>query len=753
MTCITHPLVRPDTIESRSYQLSIAIHALEGNTLVVLPTGLGKTAIALLVAASRLHNEGGRVLVLAPTKPLVEQHRRFFERYLVLPREPDAPSPLVMFTGETPPDERDQGWRAATVCFATPQVVKNDLIAGRYTLEDVTLMVVDECHRAVGNYSYVFLAQQYLSTATHPLLLAMTASPGGQPEKVQEVCANLRIGIVETRVEEDEDVAPYVHDREIEVITIPLPGELEQALNDLNLLLDHRLDQLRTSRFDVPKRQQLTMKALKALNAQIQARIQARDPQGYLAASLYAECMKLRHAISLSESQGSRVLKQYLSKLSSEGRSPGGSKASRRLAADPIFLRLLDRAAGWDTELHPKLSIVEELTRAQLDADPDSRIIIFASYRDAVQQIVDHLRSHAIPAERFVGQATRDSERGLSQKRQLEALSRFRSGEIRVLVATSVGEEGLDVPSTDLVIFYEAVPSEIRSIQRKGRTGRSRTGKIIVLVTKGTSDETFRFISQSRERSMRSGIRRLSGVPSPLVQTTLGTGQGAGQARIDAFGGEGPRIKVDDRETGSRVVELLHTSGASLSIGRLEQGDYAIGDRILIERKTARDFIDTLVERDLFAQLKSLAEAAPLPILIIEGGDIYTQRNIHPNAVRGALAAITADLRVVPLFTRDEEDTAQMIYVLASRETGGEREPRFPGRKSYRSLPAQQEGIIAAFPEIGLKNARLLLDHFGTVQRVIDADGEALRAVKGIGERKARQIHDLCRRPYRREGI
>lgn len=752
MTCITHPLIRPDTLESRSYQLSIAMHALEGNTLVVLPTGLGKTAIALIVAASRLHNEGGRILVLAPTKPLVEQHRSFFERFLLLPGGPGAPSPLVMFTGETPPEEREQGWRSATVCFATPQVVKNDLIAGRYTLDDVTLMVVDECHRSVGNYSYVFLAEQYLATAAKPRLLAMTASPGGQPEKVAEVCTNLGIGIVETRVEEDEDVAPYVHEREIEVISIPLPDQLAQALGDLNQLLDRRLDRLRDLGFILPNRQQLTMKSLNALNVQIQTRISARDPEGYQAASLYAECMKLRHAVSLAESQGSRVLKQYLSRLSAEGNSPGGSKASRRLAADPVFLRLLERAAGWDAELHPKLSIVEELTRAQLDADPDSRIIIFASYRDAVQQIVDHLRSHAIAAERFVGQATRDSERGLSQKRQLEALSRFRSGEIRVLVATSVGEEGLDVPSTDLVIFYEAVPSEIRSIQRKGRTGRSRTGKIIVLVTKGTSDETYRFISQSRERSMRSGIRRLSGSSFSPVQATLDTGPGSVMDETAPVRAEGPRIRVDDRETGSRVVERLHTSGASLSIVRLEQGDYAIGDRILIERKTARDFIDTLVERDLFAQLKALAEAAPLPILIIEGGDIYTQRDIHPNAVRGALAAITADLRVVPLFTRDEEDTAQMIYVLASREAGGEREPRFPGRKSYHSLAAQQEGIVAAFPEIGLKNARLLLEHFGTVQQVIDADLEALRAVKGIGERKARQIHDLCRRPYRREG-
>ncbi|HMK15695.1 MAG TPA: DEAD/DEAH box helicase, partial [Methanomicrobiales archaeon] len=153
MKYITHPLVRPESLEERAYQLHIALQALDGNTMVVLPTGLGKTAIALIVAASRILNKGGRVLVMAPTKPLVEQHLRFFERFLLVPgRMEGDPSPFVMFTGETPPDERKASWAGSRLCFATPQALKNDLLAGRYTLADVTLLVVDECHRAVGNY-------------------------------------------------------------------------------------------------------------------------------------------------------------------------------------------------------------------------------------------------------------------------------------------------------------------------------------------------------------------------------------------------------------------------------------------------------------------------------------------------------------------------------------------------------------------------------------------------------------------------
>jgi len=743
MTWITHPLIRPGSLESREYQLSIAMRALDGHTMVVLPTGLGKTAVALLVAASRLYNEGGRVMMLAPTKPLVEQHYRFFKKYLLTGEDEGA---CVVFTGESPPDERRKEFSGATVIFATPQVIKNDILSGAYTLEDVSLLIVDECHRAVGNYAYVFIAGRYRETARSPLILAMTASPGGREEKVQEVCRNLGIGIIETRSEHDSDVAPYIHEREIEVIEVSLPVPLRAAVDDLNDLLEHRLARLRELGYTVPRRQQISMKSLHFLNAQIQERIHERDSAGYAAASIYAEVMKLRHAVSLAESQGSRVLAGYIHRLFSEGSTGGGTKAAGRLARDPVFIRLLERCMSWTEELHPKMEIMAGVTRKQLSEFPESRIIIFASFRDMVQQIVDELNNQGIPAERFVGQATKDTERGLSQKKQIEALDRFRAGQFRVLVATSVGEEGLDVPSTDMVIFYEAVPSEIRSIQRKGRTGRSGSGRVVVLVTKGTSDETFRFVSQSREKAMASGIRRL-GVQ--METAPAGTAEKELQKKIDEFTDEVPEIVVDDRETSSRVVERLSALGTRLTIMRLESGDYAIGNRILVERKRARDFVDTLVDRDLFGQLKELAAQAMRPVLIIEGGDLYTQRDIHPNALRGTLAAIAIDLGIAVFHSRDEEDTAQLLTVIARREVErGDRTPRLPLRKAFQSSQEEMEMVIASFPEIGVKNARLLLGEFGSIRAIIDATEEELAQVRGIGEKKAHRIFELSRKTY-----
>ena len=710
---------------------------------------MGKTAIALITAASRLFNTGGKVVMLAPTKPLVEQHLRYFQTLLNLPgtREEKCRS----FTGEAPPHTRTAEWEAATLILATPQVIKNDIIAGRYSLKDVSLLVIDEAHRAVGNYAYVFLAERYMESANSPLILAMTASPGGSEEKISDIVHNLKISHIQMRSLDDPDVIPYIHEKEIEYINVNLPEELKIALEDLNSLIDDRLSHLREMGYPAPDRTKLSMKRLNEINSLIQQRIAERDAKGFAAASIHAECMKLRHAVSLAESQGSLVLKGYLQKLYNEGfSSPGGSKASKRIAEDFRFIKLLKVAEGWDEECHPKLLALPGIIQELLLEAPERKIIIFASYRDTVRLIVDTLAANNVTAERFVGQANKDSEKGLSQKKQIATLDRFREGEFRVLVATSVGEEGLDIPATDVVIFFEPVPSEIRSIQRKGRTGRHGTGRVIVLVTKQTSDETFRYVSQNREKAM---VQQMSGLKggkrefqsaftlSPEEQEQVKNNQ------EDFF--SGPEIIIDDRELISKVAESLSSAGAKIRLERLISGDYQIGERILVERKTARDFVDTLVERDLIGQLRTMAASCIKPVLIIEGGNLYSQRDIHPNAIRGALAAITVNFGVSIFYTDNAHDTAELLMVLARREgdePNGERGP--PQKKIYKGNREALEAIVASFPDIGLKHARMLLESFGSVQAVMNAEKEDLLKVAGIGIRKAEKIYELSRLPY-----
>ncbi len=762
MNYLSHSFIKPESIEKRDYQLSIAAAVLQENSMVVLPTGLGKTAIALIVTASRLLNAGGKVVMLAPTKPLVEQHYQFFSKCLRINDAEGAensPDRFAMFTGATPNKKRIKLWQNATCIFATPQVIRNDCLAGRYHLNDVSLLIVDECHRAVGNYAYVFIAQEYIRQAENPLLLAMTASPGSNQLKVQEICENLMVGRIESRTETDADVKPYIYEREIIHIPIPLPKELEIVIKTLKQLLASRLSMLSDFGFTVPPPEKLSMKAMNAISAQVQARIKERDQSGFIGASIHAECMKLRHAISLAETQGSEGLKQYLFKLQTEATDPKASKASIRLSQDSQFQEVVSQAQGWQEELLQKTEYIAKIVHKKLTESPDSRIIIFATFRDTVNLIVKKLATAGIESHRFVGQANRDSEKGLSQKKQLATLAQFREGAFRVLVATSVGEEGLDVPSTDLVIFYETVPSEIRSIQRKGRTGRHGAGSIIVLVTKGTADETNRWISRAREKSMQKGISSLKNVP--LHSHSLSEERKQQMSIID-FDSEPEKtgsdedcepekkIIADDRETSSAVVEWLHKNNSvNLEITRLLYGDYAIGNQMLVERKTARDFVDTLVERDLIGQIKRMADSCEHPVLIIEGTDLYAQRNIAPNAIRGALAAISVQFGVSVFMVTGPEETAEMLYVLMNRELGeSSGRPSMHHHKSYQSEREQLEYILSSFPGIGPHQARSLLEHFGTLSAVIAASEEELRSVEGIGKKISGVINTLSGKKY-----
>ncbi len=749
MSYISRKNIPENTIEARSYQTAIADSALSANTLVVLPTGMGKTAVALLVAAARI--DSGKILMLAPTKPLVEQHLRYFSKNLLLDE-----GDVVMFTGSTASPKRVAAWNTARFVIATPEVIKNDLIAGRYDLTNVSLLIVDECHRTVGNYAYVFIGRRYNETAASPLVLGMTASPGSDREHVAEICEHLSITSVESRVETDPDVRPYVHERDLEYMTLELPEDLWLAVSVLNSLLDDRLSKLAEMNYRVPKREALSMKALNALRVQIQMRMQEKDKTAYTAVSVHAELMKLKHGVMLAESQGSTALRAYLLRLQTEGQG-GGSKASQRICADSRFQRLLTLSESWTTELHPKADAVVRIVQEQMTEFADSKIIVFVTYRDSVQMLVDYLNDAGITARRFVGQASRDSEKGLSQKQQIEAIRQFREGEYSVLVATSVGEEGLDIPATDLVVFYESVPSEVRSIQRKGRTGRNTSGKVIVLITKGTADETFRWVSNAKEKQMLKGVSAMRNGKVPTRQFTVPAagdsayGVSGQQTLADLFlqkpeeeeGEERPTITIDNREMQAKVPEHLSNLGVKISLEHLPAGDYAVG-RVLIERKTIQDFVDTLVDRDLFGQVKALAESAIRPVMIVEGGsisDLYELRNIHPNAIRNTLASIAADYDVSLLFTRDAQETAEMIYAFARREAGGER----PERSRHSAKTARQTNesllyILTAFPEVGPKAARELLREFGTLRRILSASKDELMAVKGIGEKTASAI-------------
>ncbi|MCK5108144.1 MAG: DEAD/DEAH box helicase [Methanosarcinales archaeon] len=750
---ISHPLIQKDTIEQRLYQLALASSALKESCLCVLPTGLGKTIVALMVIAARFTDHGGKALVLSPTKPLVEQHSDFFGHAL-------PGCAVATFTGSIPPEKRAEIWKNSQVIVSTPQVIENDLRARRIDLSGVVHITFDEAHRASGKYAYVYIAERYFKDAESPLVLGITASPGSSPETIAEVCENLHIERVEVKGEADPDVVPYLYTKEIEWVRVEVPARIRELKRQMERVLSDRFSKLAELDFIVvasaSKRELLELQ--RKLHAQV---VEKSNVNAFSGISILAEIFKVKHAIELAETQGAGALERYFDRLNTEARSGNGSKAAKRLAMDRDMRTAMKMLASC-TEDHPKLDAVRRIVADQLRGNPNSRAIVFTNFRDSAEMVVSALEdTEGVSAVRFVGQANKLKDKGLTQKQQVEIIAQFRSGEYNTLVATSVAEEGLDIPSTDLVLFYEPVPSEIRTIQRKGRTGRKRAGRIVVLIAKGSRDEASYWISARKESKMLttiSAMRHSKSVPQfadqpeeKMSEEQMSEEKIKQRTLVD-FSGENTAVYVDHREIRSGVSRILEEGGINVIMQTLEVGDYVPSDRVCIERKTAADFIDSLISgrRDLFRQIADLARTYERPVLIIEGDDIYNLRQIHPNAVRGAIASIAIDFSVPVIMSRDEEDTAAMIMAIAKREQQDHgREVAMHGKRSAMMLPEQQEYIVSAISNIGPVVARNLLKHFGSVEAVMQASREELKGVELVGPKTADRIREMVGGEYK----
>jgi len=514
-----------ENILPREYQAGILKACTEKNCLVVLPTGLGKTLIALMLSIERMKAfPGEKVIFLAPTKPLAEQHLNYFKKHL-----PELFGEMQLFTGQVRPNKRKEIWQTTDIIFSTPQCVANDLKKRRYELNDVCLLIEDEAHRCVKNYDYTYVAKEYIKQAIHPRIMGLTASPGSETKKIQEVCKNLSIEAVELRTRESPDVKSYLQELKFEKISLQLPPEFVKIKTSLTKLLNKHISELRNRRvfFGRPTKTGL-LKLQKYLFSSI-----SKGNKNYnmlLASSTCAQAIKIQHALGLLETQTLFGFNKYLRELFRKA-AKKESKGVVKLVSKPEF----NYAFIKSNELlsknieHPKILMLTEIIKKEKDESKSKKfkIIVFTQFRDTAKKIKESIEElQGINPNIFVGQGTRKSSKsgnsesyksikglekvpGMNQKMQKEILDKFRAGEINTLVATSIGEEGLDIPEVNTVIFYEPVPSAIRAIQRAGRTARLKEGKLIILITKDTRDEAYFYISKSKEKRMHSAIKSI----------------------------------------------------------------------------------------------------------------------------------------------------------------------------------------------------------------------------------------------------
>jgi Fanconi anemia group M protein len=755
---ISHPLIKKDSIEARLYQQILAGDVLKkGNTMVVAPTALGKTIIAILVAADRLQKvKNSKVLVLSPSKPLAIQHEDSFKEFLTLP--------CTSITGAIKTDERVKRWEESRIISATPQTVESDLLNGRYDLSNVSLIVFDECHHGVGAYSYVYLASRYVQESNYNLILGLTASPGSDKAKIKEVCENLYIQNIVVKTEDDHDVRPYFNPVEIDWVRVKMSSELEKIKKYVDKALKVRLKALKNMGIirTVSVGKVDILKARGRIQGEI-ARSVNPDKDLFQAISILSAVINIQHSQELIETQGIQTFNKYIARLRKKK-----TKAAKSLMWDDNFGRAVKMARdaerhGWE---HPKLREVTNILKKELGTgdgqtklqsdrvsgkdEKSSKIIVFTQYRDTLEMIHEKLEKEGIKSAKFFGQAAKDGKKGLTQKEQKAIIKSFRMGEYDVLLSTSVAEEGIDIPAVDLVVLYEPVPSEVRMIQRRGRTGRKRTGRVKVLITNGTRDEAYYWSSVRKEETMKYQLidpKVLEELNASAVERM------EDQKKIKVI--ERPKVEksktvvfADSREGNSKVIRHLSEMEMDVKVRSMAVGDYQVSDEVVIERKTAKDFVDSIIDKRLFKQARELSEEFKRPILILEGDDIYNGM-IHPNAVRGTIAAIAIDFGISIIPTRNSEDTAAMIKRIAVREQTGEKTPiQIRTDKKPVSLWEQQLFIVESLPNIGPVNAKNLLQHFGSVEKVLNASESELQEVDGIGEKTAKNIRKVVESEY-----
>lgn len=755
---IDHPLIKSNAIEARLYQQVLAADVLKkGNTMIVAPTALGKTIVATLVAADRLEKvKNSKILVLAPSKPLAIQHESTFKEFLTVP--------CSSITGAVKTDERVKRWEESQIICATPQTVESDLLKGRYSLKDVSLVVFDECHHGVGSYSYVYLASRYVKESKFNLILGLTASPGSDKEKIKEVCDNLYIQSIVVKTEEDNDVRPYFNPVAIDWVRVKMSSELEKIKTHVDKALKIRLKGLKNmgvirtvsvNKLDILKARGRVQSAI--------ARSVNPKKECFQAISILSAVINIQHSQELIETQGVVTFNKYVARLRKKK-----TKAAKSLIQDPNFGKAiyLAREAEKHGLEHPKLKKVTDIVKKELgqngqtklqseryvkDADQkSSKIMVFTQYRDSLEMIHQKLEKEGIKSAKFFGQASRDGEKGLTQKEQKEIIKAFKIGEYDVLLSTSVAEEGIDIPAVDLVILYEPVPSEVRMIQRRGRTGRKRSGRVKVLITNGTRDEGYYWASINKERRMK---RQLI---DPEVLEELNSNaieRMENEKRVKVLDPapkkeELPVVFADTREGNSKVIRHLSEMEIDVKVQAMAVGDYQVSDEVVIERKTAKDFVDSIVDKRLFKQARSLMEEFKRPLIILEGDDLYNGM-INPNAIRGSIASIALDFGISIIPTRNAQDTAAMIKRIAIREQSGEKTPiQIRTDKKPVNLWEQQLFIIESLPNIGPVNAKNLLEHFGTVANIINASESQLQEVEGIGKKTATNIRKVVDSKY-----
>ncbi|TMS21548.1 Fanconi anemia group M protein [Larimichthys crocea] len=487
--------IYPTNYPIRGYQMKISEAALFQNTLVCLPTGLGKTFIASVVMYNFYRwYPAGKIVFMAPTKPLVAQQIEACYKVMGIPQ-----AHMAELTGSTAAKQRQEVWKTKRVFFLTPQVMVNDLSRETCPAKQIKCVVIDEAHKALGNHAYCQVIKQLSSQTLQFRILALSATPGGDAKSVQSVISNLLISHIELRSDESPDIQAHSHQRSVDKVVVPLGEALTAHQARYLQVLEKFMSRLVQNRV-MGHKDLRTLSKYQLILARDQFRKNPppniKSPQQGMLEGDFALCISLYHGYELLMQMGLRSLFFYIQGIMDGSREM--SRARNELQRTPIFMDLYREMEA----------MFVKPSAGSGPQEVSTRVMIFSSFRESVQEIAAMLNRHAplIRVMTFMGQASAGKGvKGFTQKEQLEVVHRFRHGGFNTLVSTCVGEEGLDIGEVDLIVCFDAQKNPIRLVQRMGRTGRKRQGRIVVILAEGREERTYNQ-SQSNKRSVYKSI-------------------------------------------------------------------------------------------------------------------------------------------------------------------------------------------------------------------------------------------------------
>ena len=530
--------IYPTNLEVRDYQFSIVRSAFYHNLLVALPTGLGKTFIASTVMLNFLRwFPKSKIVFMAPTKPLVAQQIKACCSITGIPA-----SKVAILLDKTRKN-RGEIWNSRQVFFTTPQVVENDLAFGLVNPKSISLLVIDEAHRARGNYSYNNVVNFLKRFNDSFRILALTATPAADVEGVQNVIDNLMISKVEVRTEDSDDIVKYMKTKKVCRRVLAVLDEIRECIDLLATAVAPVLKSANEKGLlDVTDPTRIN--AFKCMEASRRLLANKNVPEGlkwaqYFILQLLGTVGQCYRRLNI---YGVNSFYSYFQEKHKEFTAKWNSKKSKnKLNADFYFsepikklLEAREKVISNQAYSHPKIeALMEELEDFfQAKDTSSSRVIIFTEFRESALEIVKAIENanNGSKPHIFIGQAKEkdkfdeenfgkkkknlkgkqgkgknkeeedrvaarsSSEKaqisGMNQKLQKEIIRQFKNGDYNVLVATSIGEEGLDIGEVDLIVCYDSTSSPIKNIQRMGRTGRKRDGKVVLLFS---SNEEMKF--------------------------------------------------------------------------------------------------------------------------------------------------------------------------------------------------------------------------------------------------------------------